>query len=238
MTRGEGACLVCGKPIIYTETAKEMECVMCHRKFESYASCEEGHFVCDDCHEKKGIEVIMEGVSKTISKNPIEILQEIMENPYIYMHGPEHHILVGAALLAAYRNEGGKVDCFETALEEIKRRGSGCPGGTCGMWGCCGAAVSTGIFMSVISKATPLTGKSWGRANRMTGRALQAIGEVGGPRCCKRDSFKAVTEAVAFVEEELGVKMEMPEKIVCTFSDENEQCLKQHCPYYGVDKTE
>ena len=39
----------------------------------------------------------------------------------------------------------------------------------------------------------------------MTGRALQAIGEVGGPRCCRRDSFLAIREAVRFTKEKLGV---------------------------------
>lgn len=43
------------------------------------------------------------------------------------MHGPEHHILVGAALLAAYKNAGGKVDSFEDALEEMRHRGSEYP---------------------------------------------------------------------------------------------------------------
>lgn len=232
MTRGEGACLVCGKPLLYTEKARKLTCEMCHQAFESYASCEAGHYVCDACHEKKGVEVILEEVKKTTSKNPVAIMQKIMENPYIYMHGPEHHILVGAALLAAYKNAGGAVDAFEDALEEIRHRGSEYPGGACGMWGCCGAAVSTGIFMSVILKATPLTGKSWGASNRMTARALEAIGSAGGPRCCKRDSFKAVTEAVALVEEELHVKMELPKQITCTFSEENAQCLKGHCPYH------
>ena len=28
MTRGEGACLVCGKPIIYFDKAKKMKCVI------------------------------------------------------------------------------------------------------------------------------------------------------------------------------------------------------------------
>ncbi|MGN1192744.1 MAG: DUF5714 domain-containing protein [Dorea sp.] len=32
--------------------------------------------------------------------------------------------------------------------------------GACGMWGCCGAAVSAEIFMSIITKANPLTGTS------------------------------------------------------------------------------
>ena len=32
--------------------------------------------------------------------------------------------------------------------------------------------------------------------------------------------------------EELGVEMELPERIVCTFSGENRQCLRGKCPYY------
>ena len=83
MARGEGACLVCGKSLVYTEKAEKLECQMCHQIFESYACCEDGHYVCDSCHEKKGVEVIMEETGKTTSVNPIEIMQEIMENPYM-----------------------------------------------------------------------------------------------------------------------------------------------------------
>ena len=50
------------------------------------------------------------------SGNPIVIMQELMENPYIYMHGPEHHIMVGAALLTAYHNCGGEVE-LDAALD-------------------------------------------------------------------------------------------------------------------------
>lgn len=53
MARGEGACLVCGKSLVYTEKAEKLECQMCHQIFESYACCEDGHYVCDSCHEKK-----------------------------------------------------------------------------------------------------------------------------------------------------------------------------------------
>ncbi len=231
MTRGEGACLVCGKPIVYFEKAKKMKCIMCQKEFESHASCEDGHFVCDECHAKKGIEVIMDGCRKSVSKNPVILLQELMEDPYIYMHGPEHHVMTAAVLLTAYRNAGGEAD-FEKALSEIKSRGSEYPGGSCGLWGACGAAVSTGIFMSVITGATPLTGRSWKLSNMMTAKALTAIAEIGGPRCCKRNSFTAVKAAVEFVKEELGVEMELPERIQCDYSAENQQCLKKHCPYY------
>lgn len=230
MTRGEGACLVCGKPIIYFDKAKKMKCIMCHKTFESYASCEDGHFVCDECHVKKGIDMVMEECKNSTSKNPIVLLQKLMEDPYIYMHGPEHHVMVGAVLLTAYHNCGGEIDLDE-ALEEIRQRGGQYPGGSCGLWGACGAAVSTGMFMSILTKATPLTGKSWRMSNEMTAKALEEIAKLGGPRCCKRNSFTAVKVAAEYVRENMGIVMELPEKILCDFSAENKQCLKKHCPY-------
>lgn len=227
-----GGCLVCGKELVYLEKAEEMECVFCGKKELSYASCEDGHYVCDMCHAKKGIEVILEECRKTTSRNPIQIMQKVMENPYIYMHGPEHHVLAGAALLAALHNCGGKID-LEKALSEMRDRGTQVPGGVCGLWGCCGAGISTGIYMSIVTGATPVSGNSWKFSNQMTSRALQKISDLGGPRCCKRDTFTAVKEAAAFTEEVLGIRMELPEKITCAFSPENQQCKRKACPYYG-----
>ena len=128
-------------------------------------------------------------------------------------------------------NDRARAD-YESALEEMKSRGSEYPGGSCGLWGCCGAAVSAGMFMSIVTKATPLTGKSWGLSNRMTAEALKAIGELGGPRCCKRNSFTAAAAAVKYTAENLGIEMELPEKIQCEFSGENRECLRKRCPYY------
>ena len=44
-------------------------------------------------------------------------------------------------------------------------------------------------------------------SNQMTARALDSIGRVGGPRCCKRDSWLAILAAVDFVRERLRVEM-------------------------------
>ena len=41
---------------------------------------------------------------------------------FCHMHGPEHHVMVGAALLTAYKNAGGELD-LEPALQEIASRG-------------------------------------------------------------------------------------------------------------------
>ena len=225
-------CLLCGEELVYFDAVRQMECVVCHQMFESNVCCERGHYICDACHASDAVGVIVETCLHTASRNPIEIMVSLMEQPCVHMHGPEHHVLVGAALLAAYRNCGGKID-LPQALEEMARRGQQVPGGACGFWGCCGAAVSAGIFVSLLTEATPLKTEEWGLANRMTAAALEAIGSLGGPRCCKRDSFTAACTAVAFVKEHLGISMELPEEIRCEFSHLNAQCIGSRCPYHS-----
>ena len=157
-----------------------------------------------------------------------------MAMPFCHMHGPEHHVLVGAALLTAYRNAGGALELGE-ALKEMQSRGRAVPGGACGFWGACGAGISAGQFVSIATGSTPLAVESWGLSNRMTAKALEAIGTVGGPRCCKRDSYLAVLAAVDFAAEQLGVRMERSAP-VCTRSKQNNQCIGTRCPFFGGKK--
>ena len=65
----------------------------------------------------------------------------------------------------------------------------------------------------------------------MTGQALTAIGKNGGPRCCKRDSYLAIREAVRFTKEKLNVEMELDE-IKCSRSKLNNQCIEERCPFH------
>ena len=224
------ACLLCGAELEYFTDEREMQCVYCGRTFKSTACCKNGHYVCDECHSKDGIAVILSTCRRTESRDPIAIMQLLMGHPAIHMHGPEHHVLVGAALIAAYCNSGGTGD-REQLLELMAQRGGRVPGGICGFWGCCGAAVSSGIFISLVTGSTPTGKENWGLSNRMTSRSLAAIGEIGGPRCCKRDSFTAVLQACTFVSRELGVDMQPTAGIRCTFSGKNRECIGPRCPY-------
>ena len=139
--------------------------------------------------------------------------------------------MVGSALLTAYKNAGGELE-LEKALMEMQSRGRSVPGGACGFWGACGAGISAGMFASIITKATPLSKEAWGISNRMTAAALQKIGEVGGPRCCKRDSYLAILAAIEFVRENMGIEMEQ-QKIVCHRFTMNNQCIGNRCPFSG-----
>ena len=169
------------------------------------------------------------------SRNPIEILERLMSQPECHMHGPEHHVLVGAALLTAYNNclpDSAKLD-MKSALDEVVKRGQQVPGGACGYMGACGASISTGIFMSIVTRNTPFSTDTWRLCNLMTSRALEQVAENGGPRCCKRDSYLSVLTAIDFVKENLGVEMEKPE-VRCSRSQINEQCIGKKCPFSPI----
>ena len=226
-------CLICRKPLEYLEEDVLMECAVCHKKENSKTRCIQGHYVCSDCHTQ-GMDSIIGLCLHEHSKNPIKIIDKMMAMPFCHMHGPEHHVMVGAALLTAYHNAGGKVELGK-ALPEMYRRGKEVPGGACGFWGACGAGISTGMYLSIVTKSTPLAETEWGLSNQMTARALQKIGEAGGPRCCKRDSYLSIIEAVRFTEEKLGVHMEIKE-FSCTRSDRNNQCIQKACPFYKAGR--
>ena len=199
-------CLICKAPLEYLVRDEDMECAICHKKESSKTRCVNGHYVCNDCHTQ-GMDTIFGLCLAETSADPAAILRRMMDLSFCHMHGPEHHVMVGAALLTAYKNAGGKLD-LESALREMYSRGKAVPGGACGFWGACGAGISAGQFLAIATASTPLAREPWGLSNQMTARALDSIGKVGGPRCCKRDSWLAVQAAVDFVREHLGVEMQ------------------------------
>ena len=221
-------CLICKAPLEYLDADVPMECEICHKKENSKTRCVNGHYVCNECHTK-GLDSIIGLCMAETSKDPIAILEKMMDLPFCHMHGPEHHVMVGSALLTAYKNAGGDLD-LPNALIEMMHRGKSVPGGACGFWGACGAGISAGMYVSIITGTDPLSCESWGLSNQMTSEALGEIAETGGPRCCKRDSYTAIRAAVRFTKEHFGIEMD-PGQIVCTHVRMNNQCIGRRCPY-------
>ncbi|MCI7144861.1 MAG: DUF5714 domain-containing protein [Clostridiales bacterium] len=225
------SCPICGAPIHYIDYQVFMTCEICGRSFMSNSRCENGHFVCDECHSKKSLDILIGKCAAMDSSNPLEIEDALFREKAVHMHGPEHHTIAGAAVLTAYRNAGGNLD-LSKALREMISRGRQVPGGTCGFWGCCGAALSCGIALSIIEGITPLSEEPWGAANMLTSRILAELARYGGPRCCKRVSYLAATVTAAFIEERLGVSMSLPENHKCSFHENNNECLGIKCPFF------
>ncbi len=221
-------CLICEAPLVYLESDKIMVCTVCHKKENSKTRCVNGHYVCNECHTK-GMDVIIGFCMSETSKSPVWIIKQLMEQSFCHMHGPEHHVMVGAALLTAYKNAGGDIELHQ-ALIEMMNRGKSVPGGACGFWGACGAGISTGMFVSIISNSTPLTVEPFALSHLMTSKALEQIGMAVGPRCCKRDSFLSILAAIDFVQQHFQISMEKTE-IVCGYSAQNNQCIGKQCPF-------
>lgn len=60
---------------------------------------------------------------------------------------------------------------------------------------------------------------------------INKMSKIGGPRCCKRNAYLSIINAVVFVKEKYDIKMEIDNK-TCEFSDLNKQCIKEKCPFY------
>ena len=93
--------------------------------------------------------------------------------------------------------------------------------------------MGVGIEVSVLTNATPLTGKERALAIGATAFGLSKLVDEQ-PRCCKRSSRIAVEAAADYLKEKLGIKLEKSGRISCTYTVRNQQCAKKECPYYPV----
>jgi len=254
MSEPKAGCFICGEDLVYTDSPVSVQCSYCGMGYESDVQCSSGHYICDVCHSADANELIEKFCISSRSIDPLEMALTLMRSPKVKMHGPEHHFLVPAVLITAYFNvtneeqrENNKDNRDQTRnpepetrtdlkkmLKKARGRAENVLGGFCGLYGDCGAAVGTGIFISIITGATPLTKESWGLSNLITARSLHTIALHGGPRCCKRNTYLALTEAVAFLKEHFDVELEMDEDIKCEFNSFNKECLEDECRYYKV----
>lgn len=226
-------CILCGKPLVYFQEMKTMKCAVCGKEKQANAACEDGHFVCDECHAGGGAG-ILSFLMQSKEQDPIALYLQVCGLKQVHLHGPEHHSIVPCVLLTAYQNCGGQIDLAD-CLNEAWKRGKKVPGGACGFLGVCGAAAGAGIFASILYDATPLTGEVWDLPQRLTMDCLARMTEIGGPRCCKRTGRIAIETAADFTRQHFKVELPLS-RPACEFSKRNKECLHERCPYYGGEE--
>ena len=225
-------CLICAAPLAYHTETKFYTCALCAGEFQSEVCCEQGHFICDACHSASANELIEKVCTQSEATQPVELAIMLMKSPTVKMHGPEHHYLVPAVLLTAFYNKKGQPEEKTRKLRAARQRAENVLGGFCGFYGACGAGVGTGIFISLITGSTPLSTTTWGLANKMTSESLACIAELGGPRCCKRDTFLALKSASTFAQKHFSVLLPISDPLLCDFSHLNRECLLADCPFH------
>lgn len=182
-------------------------------------------------------ELIVSECLKTNSTDPFEIFNIIAEKDFVRMHGPEHHILDGACILTAFYNAGGSIELNE-ALDKLLFEGLRMPGAACGLWGVCGAVTSIGAALAIIDKTGPLSGDDWGSHMEYTSAALAKLSKTGGPRCCKRDAYLSMAQAVTYISDRYGIALTATTDLVCGFYPLNKQCIGKKCPFNPNSKEE
>jgi hypothetical protein len=224
-------CLVCGADLVYLASSEPMTCALCGATRTSTARCTHGHYACDACHAAPAKDVIERTCGASDEEDPVALAERLMHHPSVKMHGPEHHFLVPAVLVAAWSNARGEPGLRAARVAEARRRSEPVLGGFCGIQGACGAGIGAGTFVAIATGSTPVKGPERGLSNRMTARALDVIARTDGARCCKRDAFLAILAAARFAREHLGVALPVRAP-ACDWSGTNGECIGDACPFH------
>jgi len=95
-----------------------------------------------------------------------------------------------------------------------------------------GAAVGVGIAFSLILEASPLTPGRRQTVQSVTQSALSEISSLKAARCCQRDSWLALTEAVTLSRRYLPISLEANFPMNCEQRHRNKECMGTACPLY------
>ena len=223
-------CGVCGLPLVYATGSVTKSCSFCGKEEKALIYCPAGHFICDSCHSRAALDVLRQVLASSTSTDPAAIIEQVMGHPSVPLHGPEHHSIVPGAIVAAVRNSGYPLK--DGSVEKALERAGKVPGGWCGLYGDCGAAVGVGIAVSVITGATPLTGKPRTLAMSATSLALSRMLDEQ-PRCCKRASRIAIAAGVEFLRDRLDINLASGAGVACTYSSRNKECSRVKCAFFG-----
>jgi SAM-dependent methyltransferase len=223
-------CMLCGEELRYLEAPRSVRCVYCAGTRSTQTLCQAGHFVCDACHSQDALRVIEHLCEASHEQDMVAMLEQVRAHPSIHVHGPEHHALVPAIMVATYRNRGGELPgrALQTALD----RGAQVPGGFCGFAGTCGAAVGVGIGFSAILSVNPYRARERQRIQQAAAAALADIGGYEAARCCQRDCWLALRSAARSSRELLPVPLLAEGHIACGQMTANKECLGRSCPLF------
>jgi len=178
-------------------------------------------------------EQLLRDYEENTALNVSDLVESLMDREDVPIHHPIHHFIMPGALLtaAASSQKLSEVRLLEM-LEIAEERSKNILGGFCGNYGACGAGVGAGIFMSVYTDSTPMSDQTWSWCNELTGKCLQALSEIPGPRCCKRTTFLTLMTAVPYINSKLGTRMIFNKDQECHYHDQNKECKRDQCPFY------
>lgn len=225
--------MICGSVLEYVEHGKRLSCAKCGKTEIANVYCPEGHYVCEECHGQGAYELIKEFVTSTLSNDPMEIAESLLNHDEVIpMLGCEHALIAAGSLMAAFKNSGLKVT-NEDIEEVLQRTGKQAIGAYCGLTGVCGIVPAIGSCFSVVLGAACPKDQETATTMRVVAKIVEAIAGETGPCCCKNFVRTALMSAVNLAKEHLMVELSYQEQGKCRDSKRHPHgCRKEKCRFY------
>lgn len=221
-------CKICGQEL--SEKREVATCTYCGAVEEADYICPAGHYICEDCRLATQSEITERVCLRSIITDPVEMANLIMKHPSFNQYGVEHHELVAPVVLASIRNLG-LASISEGRLKAAIKRSGRIPYGSCGTTGTCGAAVSAGVAIGILTGSNYMKDRERNLTLLTTSKALTAVTMLGGPRCCKYSTYVSIAAAWKTAREDLKFNLPIL-KVRCGFQGRLKDCHLNHCQYY------
>jgi hypothetical protein len=227
-------CILCGDELVKLEESISRNCDFCGKYSNINNRCYCDHYICDDCLNISIFEFIRKKCLNYYETDPIGLAVEIMNSPVIMIHGAEHHFIIPAVLLTCVANALDARENLPEQLEITKERILNEVPIVCNFdLGLCGAAMGTGIFLSIYNNQSAATEDEWSLSNDIVASSLKKISDNISHRCCKRDTYLSLQAAAEYLKEKYAIELTLSEAR-CTFSLRNMTCRREECNYYNM----
>lgn len=230
-------CILCGDSVHKLREPINTHCDFCGKVKMTTHECQSSHFLCDECFNMPVFDFIKSTCKNYTGIDPIALAVELMNSPVVRIHGTEHHFIVPAVLITCINNLKEHPEDITAKLEEAEKRAINETSDVCTYHsGICGAALGTGIFLSIMLDREAKHEDEWSLNNMLISDVLKKMAEHGGPRCCKRDTYFSLLSAVDYLNDRFAFNLPKSEA-KCTFSLRNKTCGMEDCVFYNISNS-
>lgn len=233
-----GSCPICRGEVKQLSTARTGKCIICRKEHSSYYYCENGHDFCDVCYGTFAFLKLC-SVLKTDSKNPIEILNQMMSTNDFGLRGCVHCAIVPVSVILAYKNftkiTGKSVDII---IDLFKHEVMRAPISLCEKNGTCVIPVACGNSLATILPILDQRYENTTVGKRLKGECITAVEKIYSEKkldektCCKQIAYEEIVLVTGFINRYLWVELPLPETVICGFSKDNPFCKKEACRFF------
>lgn len=229
----QDCCGICGSPLEYLRAAAALECAVCGREDRGHVVCPRGHYVCEGCHGAGFMERLPVLLAGTGSASPFAIAEELMAQRDLPMLGCEHAHVAAGALMRALENAGIPGLTASHREEALERTARQAVSAYCGLSGVCGVVPALGACYSVLTGGQCGQGPETRAAMTLVSRLAAATAAEADPGCCKAYVRAGLREAVAFLEETLGIVLEPAIQVRCADTERHPHgCRGAECAWH------